>query len=186
MSDHGSGRPVVLVVDDDEEVIETYELWLTEEYDLRTATDGQEALERLDAEVDVVLLDRLMPGMSGNQVLEAIRDRGIDCRVAMVTAVNPDFDIITLGIDDYLVKPVTRTEMRDTVERLLTIREYNDRVQQLTSKKLKRNVLEVEKPTSRLDESAEFEQLTADIAALETEVEDIADELDADDLDRYV
>jgi polyhydroxyalkanoate synthesis regulator phasin len=74
----------------------------------------------------------------------------------------------------------------DTVDRLLTINEYNERAQELTAKKLKRNVLEVEKTRAELQESSEFEELTAEIVELEAEVEDIAEELDAENLERYI
>jgi YesN/AraC family two-component response regulator len=104
----------------------------------------------------------------------------------MITAVNPDFDIVDLGIDDYLVKPVTRQEVLDTVDRLLTIREYNERVQELTSKKLKRNVLEVEQPAGAIQDSSEFETLSEEIESLEAEIEAIADDLDVDDLEPSV
>jgi DNA-binding response OmpR family regulator len=176
----------VLVADDERELADLYAEYLRDSYDVDVAYSGEEAVEMVSEKYDVILLDRRMPVVSGNEVLAAIEERNIDSRVAMVTAVNPDFDIIDLGIDDYIVKPVTKQEVHDTVERLLTIREYNDRVLELTSKKLKRNVLEVEKPAGALQDSAEFEQLSADIEKLETEVERIADELDADDLDRYV
>jgi DNA-binding response OmpR family regulator len=179
-------RATILVADDERELAELYAEYLREQYTVDVAYSGEEAIEMLSNSYDVILLDRRMPVVSGNEVLAAIEERDIDSRVAMVTAADPDFDIIDLGIDDYLVKPVTRSELLGTVDRLLTIREYNQRVQELTSKKLKRNVLEVEKPTSRLQNSNEFESLGEEIEALEAEVERIADELDADDLDRYV
>jgi YesN/AraC family two-component response regulator len=99
----------------------------------------------------------------------------------MVTAVNPDFDIIDLRIDDYVVKPVTRAQLRETVARLVTLDEYNERMQRLTSKKLKRNVLQVEKTRAALQDSEEFRQLAAEIEQLETEVDSLAAELDIDD-----
>jgi DNA-binding response OmpR family regulator len=176
----------VLVVEDETELADLYAEYLRDDHDVDIAYSGEEALETVTDAYDVVLLDRRMPVVSGNEVLAAIEEQNLDCRVAMVTAVNPDFDIIRLGIDDYLVKPVTRQEMRETVDRLLTIQEYSERLQELTSKKLKRNVLEVEKMPSQLDDSTEFERLTAEIESLEREVESIADDLDTDDLKRYL
>ncbi len=176
----------VLIADDERELADLYGAYLGEEYDVDVAYSGEEAVDMLSDDYDVALLDRRMPVVSGNEVLAAIEENALDIRVAMVTAVNPDFDIIELGIDDYLVKPVTRQEVLDTVERLLTIREYNDRLQQLSSKRLKRNVLEVEKPKNELKNSADFNELTSEIEQLEAEVEDIAEKLDDSDLDRYV
>jgi DNA-binding response OmpR family regulator len=180
------GRPTVMIVEDEHELADLYTGFLREQYDVLTAYSGEEALELVDDDVDVVLLDRRMPVVSGNEVLAGIEDEDVETRVAMVTAVNPDFDIIDLRIDDYLVKPVTRGEVIDTVDRLLTIDEYNARVQELTSKKLKRNVLEVEKTTAELTDSEEFQRLTTEIERLEAEVQSIAEELDAENLERYI
>ncbi len=176
----------VLVVEDERELAELYADYLRDSYDVSVAYNGDEALDVLSEEFDVMLLDRRMPVVPGNEVLAEIDERGIELRVALVTAVNPDFDIIDLQIDDYLVKPITRQEIMDTVDRLLTIDEYNERAQTLTAKKLKRNVLEVEKTRAELQESEEFQRLTREIDSLEAEVESIADELDADNLQRYI
>lgn len=186
MTEENTGKPTVLVVEDETELADLYADYLRETYAVDVAYSGEEAIEMLSEEYDAVLLDRRMPVVSGNEVVVAIEERDVRCRVAMVTAVNPDFDIIDLGIDDYLVKPVTRQEVLDTVDRLLTISEYNERAQELTAKKLKRNVLEVEKTRAELQESEEFERLTAEISQLEETVETIADELDAENLERYI
>ena len=115
---------VTLVVDDEPGLADSYAAFLEEEYEVRTAYSGEQALSKLDADVDVVLLDRRMPDMVGDEVLDRIRDRGIDCRVAMVTAVDPNTDIIDMEFDDYVVKPVSRDEVLDTVERLHRVAEY--------------------------------------------------------------
>lgn len=167
----------VLIVEDEGDLAEMYAEYIPE-YDTEIAYGGQEALETLSEAYDVILLDRRMPVVSGNEVLAAIEEQKLPARVAMVTAVDPDFDIIDLRIDDYVVKPVTRAELRETVDRLLKLDEYNERMQQLTSKKLKRNILQVEKTRAELSGSEEYEQLTTDIAELEAEVDSLSDELD--------
>ncbi len=82
--------PLVLVVEDEPDLADLYATWLRGEYRVRVAYGGREALEKLDDEVEVVLLDRRMPDLSGDEALKEIRERGFDCRVAMVTAVEPD------------------------------------------------------------------------------------------------
>jgi len=79
------------------------------DHEVRTAYSGEEALEKVDEDVDIVLLDRLLPDLPdlpGDEVLERVRERGLDCRVVMVTAVDPDFDIVELPVDEYIHKPV--------------------------------------------------------------------------------
>ena len=175
-------RGVVLVVENERHLADLYTDYLADKYEVRTAYSGDEGIDMLAPEIDVVLLDRRMPVTSGNEVLAAIEERGLDCRVAMVTAVDPDFEIIDLGVDDYLVKPVSKNALRDVVDRLLTIAEYSDRLQDLTSKKLKRNVLEVEKPESELEESDRFGQLQSDIQRLERELDRLSEDLSDDDV----
>lgn len=179
----GDTNNTVLVVEDERRLADLYADHLDDEYDVRVAYSGIEALEKLSADVDAMLLDRRMPEVSGSEVLAVLADRGIECRVALVTAVNADFDIIDLGIDDYLVKPVTGEEVRSTVNRLLTIDEYNQRVRELSAKKVKRNVLEVEKTDSELAESDEFDRLTDEIETLEAEVESIENQFDVEGLE---
>lgn len=172
----------VLVVEDERELAEMYAAYLPE-YETEIAYGGEEALDRVSSWFDVVLLDRRMPVVSGNEVLAAIEEQGLECRVAMVTAVDPDFDIIDLRIDEYLVKPVTREDLRETISRLLKLDEYNDLMRELTSRKLKRNVLELEKTQAELAESKGFETLQSEIAALESRVNSLADELDVEGME---
>jgi CheY-like chemotaxis protein/KaiC/GvpD/RAD55 family RecA-like ATPase len=159
MSKTGTDAPVVLVVDDDEEIIETYDLWLGEEYRLRTATDGETALARLDEDVDVVLLDRLMPGMSGEEVLAAIRDRGIDCRVAMVTAVEPDEEVAEMPFDAYVTKALEREDVRQTIERLVARSEADEVVREHYAVAEKLAALEEGLTDIELADSDEYQQL---------------------------
>lgn len=111
--------PKVLIVDDDNDLADTYAVWLSDVCDIETAYGGVQARKRIDHDLDIVLLDRRMPGVPGDNVLEEIRDEGIDCQVAMLTAVEPDTDIIDLPFDEYLVKPVTQSELREAVDNLM-------------------------------------------------------------------
>jgi DNA-binding response OmpR family regulator len=116
----------VLVVDDQEDLAELYGTFLAAEYDVRTATGGAQALARATDAVDVVLLDRRMPDMSGDEVLERLRDRGLEVQVAMLTAVEPDGDILEMPFDDYEVKPVDGDGLRELVEHLLERASYDE------------------------------------------------------------
>ncbi|QPV63039.1 response regulator [Halosimplex litoreum] len=173
-------RETVLVVEDEDHLAELYTEYLQSDYEVRTAYGGLEAMEMLASDLDVVLLDRRMPIVSGNEVLAEIEERGLQCRVAMVTAVDPDFDIIDMGCDDYVVKPVTRDRLTEVVDRLLKLSAYTDRKRELTSKKLKRNVLQVEKTESELADSDTFQRLQREIDEMEDTIQGIADDLGDD------
>jgi len=110
-NEYMSAQPTILVVDDERELADLYAMWVGEDYEVVTAYDGSTALERMSDAIDIVLLDRHMPDITGDRVLEEIRATGYDCWVLMVTAVDPGLDIVELDIDDYLTKPVTRTQL---------------------------------------------------------------------------
>ena len=116
-----------------------------------------------------------MPGLSGDEVLEEVRERGIDCRVSMVTAVEPDFDIIEMGFDTYLVKPVTRDTLDETIEDLLSRNSYEEGVQELFSLSSKKALLESEKSQSALADNEEYQQLTEKINELRDELDQTMD-----------
>jgi two-component system response regulator AdeR len=165
-------EPVVLIVEDESDVAETYRLWLEDEYEVRIAYNGDEGIEQLDDAVDVVLLDRMMPGPSGDEVLEYIRTEELGCRVAMVTAVEPDFDILKMGFDDYLVKPVTSDTLKETVAGLLRRGEYDTEMQELFSLTSKKAMLETEKSATELADNEEYQRLTDRIDELRSQADE--------------
>lgn len=170
----------VLIVDDDREVVRTYRRYLEDAYTVREAYDGEAALDELDETVDVVLLDRLMPGPSGGEVLDRIREAGHDVQVAMVTAVDPDFDILDIGFDDYVTKPTTGEELRETVAELLTLDRHADDVREYHALLVKAAALRNGKSAHELDTSRGYADLETRIedleATLETEAEGLLDD----------
>ena len=177
----GDDQPTVLVVEDERALIELYVRWLEDDYTVLTAAGGEEALEQFSEDIDVVLLDRLMPGMSGDEVLEEIRERIPDCEVAMVTAVEPDFDVISMGFDDYLTKPVEREELLETIERLLSRSQFDDIEQELYALSSKQAALRSSKPKEELDENEEFSELQRRIDELRDELNTTLPGMDDDD-----
>ncbi|WP_336360998.1 response regulator transcription factor [Haladaptatus sp. ZSTT2] len=169
-----SNSPVVLIVEDEPDIAEMYDIWLGSDYDTRLAANGEQALSRLDETVDVVLLDRRMPGMSGDEVLAEIRAREVDCRVAMVSAVDPDVDIVEMGLDEYVVKPPTKEGLRDTIASLLERSSLDAAVQEYYSLAARRNALEA---TNSPDELATLEEYQALLSQLESARERVAHKL---------
>jgi DNA-binding response OmpR family regulator len=173
--------PVVLIVEDESDVAETYRLWLEDEYEVRIAYNGDEGIEQLDDAVDVVLLDRMMPGLSGDEVLEYIRTEELGCRVAMVTAVEPDFDILEMGFDTYLSKPVKGHQLEETVANLLERAEYDTLLQEYYALVEKQATLQASKNRAALEGRAEFEELTERISDLREELSDTLGGIEDDD-----
>ncbi|ELZ24270.1 response regulator receiver protein [Halosimplex carlsbadense 2-9-1] len=165
----------MLVVDDDEAVADVYASQLSESYDVSTAYDGESALEQVTADVDVVLLDRRMHGLSGREVLERIRGRDIDCGVVMVTAVDPGFDIVDMGFDDYLLKPVEGAQLQSVVAEAVNRLDKRAVVREYHALSAKVATLRVEKNPAELESSEEYQRLRARLEDLEARIEDGAD-----------
>ncbi|WP_254530228.1 response regulator [Natrinema gelatinilyticum] len=169
--------PSVLIVEDEPDLANLYAAWLGGECDVETAYDGNEALDAIDEDIDVVLLDRRMPGLSGDTVLDTIRNRSLDCRVAMVTAVEPDFDIIEMGFDDYLVKPVSKKELIRIIEQLVLRAMYDEQLQEFFALASKKALLDDQKTEAERQSSQEYAELNDRIAVLRVRVNDTVQEL---------
>lgn len=162
-----SQKPVVLVVDDDEDIADTYSMWLEDEYDVRTAYSGHEAVEQVNDEVDVVLLDRRMPNMPGDEVLERIREEGTDCMVSMLTAVKPTQELTELEFDEYLNKPVSKTQILATVEELLLRDQMGEETQEYLAMKATADT--VEENATEEKEAGKLEELRSDLRDVESD-----------------
>jgi two-component system response regulator AtoC len=116
-------RSVILVVDDDPGVRESFRLILEDHYDVLDVPDGPQALEAVrSAQVDLVLLDIRLPEMDGIEVLERMKaiDDGVE--VILVTAVKTVRTAVAamkLGAFDYLTKPFEEDELLQLVRRAL-------------------------------------------------------------------
>lgn len=165
----------VLIVDDEESLAELYSEYLTDEYETRVASTSGEALVELSAEVDLVLLDRRLPGMSGDELLEHIKDWESDCQVIMVTAVDIDTDIIEMPCEGYLQKPVSQDEVLAAVEQAFLIDTYEELILEYYEKRKKHAALEAEFSREKID-SERFDQLEDRIAEIETEISDTVDQ----------
>jgi len=178
----GSDRATVLVVDDEEEVADVYALRLQNDYETRVAYGGEEGFEQVDQDVDVVLLDRRMPDLSGDVVLERIREAGYDCRVIMLTAIDPGLDIIDMPFDDYLCKPVEKDELVGAIEQQLEVHRYDERLAEYIEASTKLSLLQAELPADKQRESDEIATLKARVEDLRAELSDVLENLDeADD-----
>jgi len=129
-------KPLVLVVDDQPQNVKLLQQVLTMSgYEVTTASSGPEAIGKVRAEnPDIVLLDVVMPQMSGYEVCKALRaDPSTQLLpVVMVTALDPleeRLKGIEAGADDFLSKPINQAELLARVKSLLRIRELHKQVE---------------------------------------------------------
>ncbi len=130
-------RPVILVVDDDPGVRESFRLILEDHYDVVDVPDGPSALDVVRASpMDLVLLDIRLPGMDGIEVLERIKAIDERVEVILVTAVKTVRTAVAamkLGAFDYLTKPFEEDELLSLASRALERRTLEREVALLRS-----------------------------------------------------
>jgi CheY-like chemotaxis protein len=121
--------PRVLIADDNVQGVELLEAYLSgTDYELETAADGEETLQKIRHwHPDLVLLDIMMPKISGFEVCKRLRADPTtrDIGVLMVTALDQPSDIeraVEAGTDDFLTKPINKTELLLRVRSVLKSR----------------------------------------------------------------
>jgi two-component system alkaline phosphatase synthesis response regulator PhoP len=131
-----AGIPTVLVVDDNQENLELLQAYLEDiECETVSARDGREALDIIGGNApDLVLLDVMMPKMSGFEVCKILKSdpKTSDIPIIMVTALNEFGDIergIDSGTDDFISKPVNKLELLTRVRTMLKLKHLSDKLE---------------------------------------------------------
>lgn len=116
------GQTNILIVDDNEDIRNVLRILLSSEgYCIEEAENGVTALEKINVETDLVILDIMLPDMSGLKVCEKIRTQ-FTVPILFLTAKSQDADKslgLLTGGDDYLVKPFSHAELTARVKALL-------------------------------------------------------------------
>jgi two-component system, OmpR family, alkaline phosphatase synthesis response regulator PhoP len=128
----------ILIADDNLTNVELLEAYLADvDCEIAVATDGCQTLDKVaEFQPDLILLDIMMPKLSGFEVCKAIkRDPATSqIMVLMVTALNEQGDIeraVSCGCDDFLSKPVNKLELLKRVENMLRLRHVSDELERL-------------------------------------------------------
>lgn len=117
-------REAILVVDDEPAIVQFIrERLVRDGFDVQSARSGEEALALVASDSpDLIVLDLMLPGMDGFQVLRQLRQRDVETPVIVVTARDDDVDVIIgleLGADDYMIKPFNPRELSARVRAVL-------------------------------------------------------------------
>ncbi len=127
----------VYVIDDDPSICQLFEEALGDSYDVTSFQDGESGIEAIEESTpDVLLLDIMLPGKGGMEILEEVREKFPRVVVIMVTAyddVDTAVRAVKLGAHDYIAKPFDLEEVEVTIEKGLENRELREEVKQLRS-----------------------------------------------------
>lgn len=113
----------IMVVDDDQGILESFDAMLGDDYPLVTLDNGLEAIEYMKShKPKLIFLDIKMPGMNGIEVLKRLRQSKVDAAVVIVTATTKahhEEEAEELGITGYLRKPFEVDDVEDITRRVL-------------------------------------------------------------------
>ena len=159
----------ILVVDDDKEIVNAIEIYLSQEgYHIIKAYDGEEALEKIkENEIHLIILDIMMPNKDGIETLQEIRkDKTIP--VIMLSAKSEDYDKISglnTGADDYVTKPFNPLELiarvKSNIRRYVDFSHTNVKNEAKTRKRLTTGALEMDDETKKVTVDGKEIKLTA-------------------------
>ncbi|RME62282.1 MAG: sigma-54-dependent Fis family transcriptional regulator, partial [Candidatus Dadabacteria bacterium] len=136
----------VLIVDDDTQMQMALQAALkVDSYITFTAENGEEALKLLEQEeFDIIISDQRMPGISGQELLAIIKERGINVPFIMITAygtISDAVEAMQLGADDFLTKPFNANDLRNVIERVLQKHKEEKSSNKNSYKRLRRPVI---------------------------------------------
>ena len=106
-------KETLLIADDERGIVDTMKAYFAPQYEVLTAYSGEEAIQKVERQPDLILLDINMPRMDGLTVCQTIREH-VACPILFLTARIESTDKITgfqAGADDYIVKPVDLDEL---------------------------------------------------------------------------
>jgi CheY-like chemotaxis protein len=126
-----TATPRILIADDNAQNVELLEAYFAEgDWDVRTAADGEETLRVVrEWQPDVILLDIMMPKISGFEVCKRLRADAATRQIAvlMVTGLDQPSDIekaVEAGTEDFMTKPINKADLLQRVRSLLAARQH--------------------------------------------------------------
>ena len=175
--------PVVLLVEDDPQTAERHAEWLADDYEVRTVISGESALEQFDADVDVVVLDRQLPDMSGGGLLGRLRAREGDPAVGMLLGIEPDRRVLQLDVDEFGIQPLDREDYRALIASLDRRRTVDGAVEAYLSLLDRKRELESSVERDALKSDPEYRTVAGELLARRRQLESVLDRIQETDTD---
>lgn len=182
--DGSGGEPHVLIVEDDTALADLYRVWLEGSCTVRIANNCETASGLFEESFDVVLLDRHLPDGSGDELLREIRNLGLDLPVAMVTATDPEMDIVQMEFDEYIHKPVSRDTFLTTISQLVARAELGDVITRYRRLSTKAELLEEHYTRVELAASDDYADLLQQLVRCRKQLQSNADSISGTGIQR--
>lgn len=161
----------VHIVEDNERIADMYRKWLSNKYTATVSYNGESALEEIDGDVDIVLLDRDLPGISGDEVLTKLREQSRNSYlISMLTAQDPKVELAQLNCDEYVRKPVPEEKLVSVVGKLFDRLEYSPELREYVALGRRLELIEEQYSDRQLSDQTEYEELQSKLKKLNEEV----------------
>lgn len=170
----------ILIIEDERDTANLYQNYLEDEYTTTLATSGEQAIEELNPDIDLLLLDLNLPRMNGEEVIEAIQNdevRHNDPRIIILTTREPTPQILDYPIDKYKMKPVYRDDLHNLINDISFQNKFQHISKTLFQKRSKRNALNQAGKT----DTETYRELLDSIEKLESELKNIYEQIAAGD-----
>jgi DNA-binding HxlR family transcriptional regulator/response regulator of citrate/malate metabolism len=157
----------ILIIEDNKAQAKMYKRWLEPKYSAKIANTFDEALEEYSKTENVILLDRRLEDSEAEEIIESLADIE-EQNIVVITGMEPDVDLLDMPIKDYLIKPIGREDLRDSVRKVLEADRGTEKHKELLELLSKKRVLD-EKPTE-VRQKREYQNLVERIEQLQEEL----------------
>lgn len=168
-------KPEVLIVEDNKPQSKMYKRWLEPAYETRTANTRSEIFDEISDSTEIVLLDRKLPSTSAEELLTS-SDVFDGKQVIMITGIEPGIELIQLDITDYILKPISKEDLHDAVNKAVKAARGTENDRELVALVSKKRVLD-RKPRG-IRESGEYKELMERIENLKEDMDALPDPIE--------
>lgn len=160
----------IVLADDDDRLVEMHTNWLSE-FEIKTATDGKTARDALDETVDVLITDRRMPELSGEELAQYVATSGYDCRTVFVSSVGPDQSLCSVPFDGYVQKPAAPEKLQTVIDDVVARKSQPPKVREFESLQARIELFESQLPKERRKETEAYRNLCDRLLTLDRELD---------------
>lgn len=159
-----SRPPILVVVSGDRRQVNHFAAILRDGYELRRAYDGIQAEELVDENVDILLVDPATLALEYDRYMVGLRERGVDCRAALIVGPEVHSTVLAADVDDYVIRLALAESVRMTVDRLAAVATYDGDLREFYELARRKAQLEARLSPEEMETHSEYAELMAELA----------------------